>query len=139
MAVVLTAIVATLAFMGLFRPSVEEPCDIGPFGEGAFSVERSGANWTVTIQSFLPNHTSSSTDVVIRDGLTGRILVPPTPWSALTLANWPTYHALYEDNHPGTPAICVGDRLLFDSSVYPSRTFVTIADGSTILGTFTLM
>jgi len=138
--IILVSATVTVAvvLIGFFPAHVEPVCHQGSVGVVNLAITQEGANWSVLIQTFNPGHLPSRTYLQIRD-TSGIFLLNRTQWSVLTAGDWTTYHAVYEDNNPGAPEVCSGDRLMISRAAYPiSSTFAILGDGSTILALGTL-
>ena len=133
--IILVSATVTVAvvLIGFSQQYVNPGCPQGSVGDLDLAITQEGANSSVLIQSITPIHLPSRMYLQIWD-TSGIFLLNRTQWSVLTAGNWSTYHAVYEDNRPGAPEVCFGDRLIISRAVYPIGSTITIlADWSTIL------
>lgn len=49
-------------------------------------------------------------------------------FTRLTPANWTVFHVSFQDNHPASPDLCNGDRLVIDGGTFGSGSQLTIRD-----------
>ena len=129
--IVLVIAVAAVAFMLLAAPLIPNKPQF------RVVVSSDNENWTVTVFSTPTGLQPTSTDLTIRDSV-GLALLTRTHFSALTLANWPTYHAVYADNNPVFTEIYIGDQLEIDQTQYPSGSRIEIANAAGTLVITTL-
>ncbi|OGS48782.1 MAG: hypothetical protein A3K68_00160 [Euryarchaeota archaeon RBG_16_68_13] len=101
------------------------------------SVTRHATNWTVTVVSSPRGYDPNTTYVQTRDSR-GSPVLGRTPWSDLTVANWETYHILYEDSQPVVQFVCEGDRLVVDSTTYSSGSVLHVFNRDVLVGSATL-
>ena len=76
-----------------------------------------------------------STYVLIREA---NALLARTRFSALTSANWTTYHVRYDDASPAVAEIAPFDRIIVNRGHYPPPIILEISDGIRILATQSL-
>ncbi len=138
-AIILVSATVTIAavLIGFSQQYVNPGCHQGSVTDVNLAITQEGANWSVLIQTFLPSHLPNRTYLQIRD-TSGILLLNQTQWSVLVPNSWTTYHAVYEDNHPGAPEVCSGDRLMISRAAYPVGSTVIILDWNALVASRTL-
>ncbi len=96
------------------------------------SIDARGSNWSVEVIQSAPGLTPATTYLLVRDAQ-GGIALARTPWSSLTLANWGTYRAAYQDANPADPDIRAGDSLVLDRTRYPTGSSIEVLSDSGVL------
>jgi flagellin-like protein len=95
------------------------------------NIRQTGANWSVEIATAPSGKVPTLTYLLIKDQ-NGVIKLAKTAFSALTLANWNTNKAQFQDANPSVTDIRAGDSLLIDRVTYPSGTIEISDDASTL-------
>ena len=102
------------------------------------NIRRAGANWSVEVISIPPGKLPTSTYQLVKDN-NGVIKLARIAFSALTLANWNTNKAFYQDASPPiTNDVTAGDSLLMDQATYPANYVIEILDSTGSLTSRTL-
>lgn len=102
-----------------------------------FTIDEDGGNWSVTIMSVPSGKLPNATFVLIRDA-NSNIVLPRTPFSDLTGANWSFYGIAYEDVSPSIDEIVAADRLHINRATYPPMSALEVSDDKRILAIQTL-
>ena len=100
-------------------------------------VAGSGTESVIIIASVPLGKLPESTYVLIRDA-NGNVPLARTRFSALTSANWTTYHVRYDDASPAVAEIAPSDRIIVNRGHYPPPIVLEISDGIRILATQSL-
>ncbi len=135
----ISAVALSLSFALVSHIRATE-CPSYHYGDPSYfgmAVSRHALNWTVTVTSTQRGYEPNGTHVEIRDPR-GVLDLGRTPWSALTTANWSTYHVLYEDSQPVVPSVCEGDRLIVDAVTYETGSVLRVLSHGSFIGSATL-
>jgi len=103
--------------------------------EPTLTVTHSGRNWTVELaERWGERFPKSQMFLRMRDPY-GVDRFGMMRFTDLTMANWATFHVVFQDIHPGIPGTCDGDRLLIDRTSYGLGSAFAVSFGNVLIAT----
>jgi len=129
--ILMVATIAALA--GTLYLLVSAPRGGAPYASPvSVSITRDATNWTVTLTGVPGGHLPAEMYLLIRNG-SGAIVLARTPFSILTLADWPRNGIAYLDGNPSVQEVRAGDHLRIDVQRFPAASVIEISDRSALL------
>ena len=136
--VVVAIVVLAAVSLAVFIYIYSQTTSVDGFHGMTVSVRTLGSNWSVEVLGTTGGRTVPAGLYIEVRNPQGFILLNRTSFASLTLANWTTNRALYQDWNPGVPEVSPGDAILLEIATYPGGCYFAISESGGMLAAGTL-